>query len=386
MTRVIQLVPDLVFGDAVSNDCLLIDRVVQAAGFETLILVERADERYHGRVKRFDVPAGLADLPPACRPMNSRSLPPAALRPDEIRPDDVVVFHYSTWTETAAWLLQSMARPLVLVYHNVTPPQFFASANARAAELSRRAIDALPALARLTSVAIAKSTFSERELQAAGFPRTAIVPLAVELTTDQPFTKRVLEIWRRRQPVLLSVGRIAPNKRIEDAIHVLAAYRERIGDAWLLLVGAQDTAPAYRMWLGHLVSYLGLDGRVAWAGHVSREDLLAYYRAADAYLCMSEHEGFCVPLVEAMQLGVPVIAQASSAIPETLGDAGILLHSKQPAVTAEIIHRVVSDRQLRARLIERGRQRAQGFAPEQVGARFLEHLRATAAERSLQSV
>lgn len=382
--RVLQFLPDLVFGDAVSNDCLFLDRVLKAAGHDTHIIIERVDDRYLKRVRRFErADDGVRSNHHAHDEPSNQEAVEVWPRSD-LRSDDLVVFHYSTWSATAEWLLERRPDQLVVVYHNITPPAFFGDTSRGTADRNRRALAALADLAAIARLGVAKSEFSEHELQQAGFAKTAIVPLPVEVSENEPYDERCLRAWRRPGTVLLSVGRIAPNKRIEDLIHVLAAYRYHVGEAWLLLVGPQDTAPPYRRWLDRLIQHLGLDAHVAFAGHVERTALLAYYRAADAYLCMSEHEGFCVPLVEAMALGIPVCAYDSTAIPSTLGPAGLLVKRKSPEKVAIAIGAMLSDRKLRDRMIATGRARAAVFAPDAVGRQFLHAVEAALPVRPAQ--
>ncbi len=199
-----------------------------------------------------------------------------------------------------------------------------------------------------------------------GWPRTAVLPIVFEpqlyqlapdpTTLDRLNHERVLNV--------LFVSRVVPNKKFEDVILTFYYLKKYIEPrARLYLVGSPDQMEKYAAYLQALVGQLDLTD-VHFIGHVSREELIAYYRAADVYLCLSEHEGFGVPLIESMYFDVPVVAYAAAAVPETLGAAGVLVTRKDHAVIAELLNLVVRDEALRARLIARQRQRWVQFTPE----------------------
>ncbi|MDP2727719.1 MAG: glycosyltransferase, partial [Dehalococcoidia bacterium] len=173
---------------------------------------------------------------------------------------------------------------------------------------------------------------------------------------------------------LLFVGRVAPQKRHEDVAKVFYYYRRINPRSRLFFVGAQDISHAYRSWLAGLLEQLGIAGDVHFTGHTAHADLLSYYRLADVFLCLSDHEGFCVPLVESMHLGVPVVAYSSTAVPYTLGDGGILVHRKDYRAIAELVHLLVTDQALRDRLIFKGRERARTFSRDNVERLFAGYL------------
>ena len=233
----------------------------------------------------------------------------------------VLVLHYSIWSE-AARVAREDRRPLILCYHNITPAELLRPYDrgiAHYCELGRRA---LPGLARAQLV-VTDSGFNAEELRgAAGFRDVHVVPLLLDLPTPQA-TRR-----RGEEPTILTVGRIAPNKLLEDVIRVFALYqREHAPRASLVIVGSDEAFPGYGRALRRLVAELGAGG-VRFAGRVGDAERDRLYTTADAYLCMSVHEGFCVPLVEAMALGLPVVARAAGAIPETLAGVGLAMRRR----------------------------------------------------------
>jgi glycosyltransferase involved in cell wall biosynthesis len=276
--------------------------------------------------------------------------------------------------------VKQLAVPLVLVYHNVTPPRYLAGVNPAVSLRTQDGQAELPQFRERTVLALGDSEFNRRDLMDAGYSRTEVLPVIVpddlqRVTPDEDV------LFRLKGGVnLLCVGRVVPNKRHEDVIKVLFYYRQIEPKARLFLVGHTSYYQPYVYWLRGLVTWLGLADAVIFAGHVSDAALAAYYRGADVFVFMSEHEGFGVPLLECMRFGVPIIAYDSSAVPETLGGAGILVRSKRLPVVAELVHLLKTDSALRAQVTARQRERARDFAPELVVEQFRGYLDAVLSE------
>jgi glycosyltransferase involved in cell wall biosynthesis len=270
--------------------------------------------------------------------------------------------------------------PLLLVYHNVTPPHFFVGTSAEVAERTRHGRDELPVFRERALLALADSEFNRRDLIKAGYGRTGVVPVIVPDTLRQ-VSPDVDVLARLEDGVnLLCVGRVTPNKRPEDVIKVLYYYRQIEPRARLFLVGHTAYYYPYVCWLRGLVAGLGLEDAVTFTGHVSDATLAAYYRRADVFVYMSEHEGFGIPLVESMRFEVPIIAYASTAIPETLGGAGILVRQKHFPAVAELVYLLQTDADLRARVVARQKARARDFAPDVILEQFRGYLDAVMGE------
>jgi glycosyltransferase involved in cell wall biosynthesis len=262
----------------------------------------------------------------------------------------------------------------VLQYHNITPAAFFAPYDPnlfRLAALGRRE---LATLAGRVDLALGDSEFNRQELESLGFERTAVMPIAVNTARiagapPRPALERIL---RDGLVNILFVGRIAPNKKIEDHIRLAEMYKRYVDSYYrFIFVGRYDGVPRYYDQIRALIAeYRMLPDRFWFTGPVPDDDLAAFYRWADAYVSLSEHEGFCVPLVEAMAADVPVVAYAAGAVPETLGGAGILFSPKDLEVAAELLGSVVYDRDVRARVLEGQRQRLPDFAPGRVAERL----------------
>jgi glycosyltransferase involved in cell wall biosynthesis len=286
---------------------------------------------------------------------------------------DLTIFHFalpSPMTEAFARLRGAR----ILQYHNITPAHFFAPFDPglfRLATLGRRE---LASLVGRVDLALGDSDYNRRELEALGFEATGVMPIAVD-------TERIVHA-PRRPPLealledglanILFVGRIAPNKKIEDHIRLAEQYKRYVDSYYrFVFVGRWDAVPRYFSAIQALmVEYKMPPERFLFTGPVPDEDLAAYYRTASAYVSLSEHEGFCVPLVEAMAAGVPVMAYASTAVPETLGGAGVLFAPKDLEYAAELLGILAYDQDVREAVLAGQRRRLDDFAPPRIAARL----------------
>ncbi len=277
--------------------------------------------------------------------------------------EDILVFHYSIGAGALEGFLRTLRRQ-VIVYHNVTPAEYFEGWDARAAGQCRRGRHDLSRLLPTCDLALAVSRFNAAELAGLGFPRVAVLPFPVDFARlDRPAPARPgKSAGRRDGPGLLFVGRIAPNKRLEEIVRAFYFFQKCFQpSARLTLVGAASLS-AYSAALNRLVGELRLEGSVRFSGKVSAAELAAAYRSADLFLCLSDHEGFGVPLLEAMHCGVPVVAFAAGAVPETLGKAGLLIDRKEPAAIAVLLNRLLADPDLRNAVLESQARRIKAVA------------------------
>ncbi len=349
MAAVHQFAPRITSGDAVGNAVLALRRLFRESGY--------ASEAY-----AIEAPRAADEVLPYRRLFRV------------VGPADVLLLHYSVGSEAFASLARLRARR-ILVYHNVTPPSFFAGTNPHAAAFAERGQRQLRELGASVERAIAVSEFNRRDLVAAGFAKTTCVPLLVDWPAyDVPPDGAALARWRSAAPVLLFVGRIAPNKRQDDLIRLLAYVRRGVDpDARLLLVGGFADQPRYHESLDALAGMLGVADAVTFAGPVQVPGLVAAYRAASCFVSLSEHEGFGVPLLEAMRFGVSVVAYDAAAVGETVDGGGILLRAKDDlAAVAETIALVLERADLRRLLAAAGERRVAEFAWERVAPRWLE--------------
>jgi len=292
-----------------------------------------------------------------------------------LRPTDMLLMHFSIGHEVFGQLARLAARK-VLVYHNVTPPDFFTGLNDHAALHARLGQKQVAALAEHVDLAIGVSEFDTNDLVEIGYRNTATVPILIDWTKYEVAPDdAVLAALSRRRTRILFVGRISPNKRQDELIRLLAYYRACIDpEAQLFLVGSYRDQPQYHARCVALRDALDLQHAVTFTGPVSDAELVAYYRRASVFLSLSEHEGFGVPLLEAMHLGLPVVAYEAAAVGETLDGAGLRLYRKDLAEAAETCGLVVERADLRGRLVAAGHRRVRDFATERVAERTREVL------------
>jgi len=350
VTRVHQFHPVLGPGDAMSSHVFALQERLRGWGHDA-------------HAYAIEAKPGVADVLPYRRLFR------------DVGPDDLVLLHFSMGNEVFTQLAKLRARK-VLVYHNVTPAEFFRGINAHAATYARLGRQQLVELAPAMDLAIGVSAYNQRELDAAGYARTAYVPLLIDWRAyDVAPDDAIMARWDRVRPLLLFVGRISPHKRQDDLIRMLAYYRACIDpNARLVLVGGYRDQPLYYARLLELVKALHLEAAVTFAGAVSTAELVAYFRSASAFVSLSEHEGFGVPLLEAMRFDLPVIAYDAAAVGETLGGAGVLLPDRDLAHAAEAVGLVLERRALREQLVTLGRYRLNAFHPDRVAQQTREVL------------
>jgi L-malate glycosyltransferase len=346
-----QWVPAAHRGDAIGDSARRVRDMLRAAGHASELFALTIDDDLRTEVRAFEDPAS--------------------------RHGDITIFHFALPSPmTQAFAALPGAR--VLQYHNITPAAFFAPYDAglfRLAALGRRE---LATLVGHVDLALGDSEFNRVELEQIGFTRTGVMPIAVntERITAAPRRPALEKILGDGLINILFVGRIVPNKRIEDHIRLAEMYKRYVDSYYrFIFVGRYDGLPRYYARVRALISELQmLPDRFWFTGPVPDEDLAAYYRWADVYVSLSEHEGFCVPLVEAMAADVPVLAYSAGAVPETLGGAGVLFAPKDLEFAAEMMGTLVYDRAVRDRVIEGQRHRVRDFATPRVQARLMEAL------------
>ena len=266
--------------------------------------------------------------------------------------------------------------PKLVNYHNITPAPLLQSWEPGVGYEVGLGREQLGRLARHCQLAIADSAFNEGELIEAGFTSTAVAPLLIDMTVhaqaDPARLRRLNEAKADGGPDFLFVGKVSPHKAPHDLVKMLAVYRRLYHPrARLHLVGS-PLGRRYGPALDAFVAELDLADAVSVVGPVRPEELEAYYRVADVFVCASDHEGFCVPIVEAMAHDLPVVAYAAAAVPETVGDAGLLLSSKEPLAFAAAVHRVMDDERLRAVFSRAAAGRVEMFSLARSRSRFVD--------------
>jgi glycosyltransferase involved in cell wall biosynthesis len=292
----------------------------------------------------------------------------------------VCLFHFSIGS-AASRLIHGAPDRLAIVYHNITPGEWFLGFHPHLAGLCYHGRRELAAFAPRTSLGLADSEFNRRELVLAGFAPTAVLPIAHEepAAAVSPVARR---LWNDGRVNILFVGRIIPNKKIDDLVRAFAVYQRHLQPrSRLLLVGDYRGHERYFDRLQEMVRALGAQ-EVVFTGHVDDDDLRACYADADLFLCLSEHEGYCVPLVEAMAAGVPVVAYDAGAVSETLRGGGLLLRDKAPEAVAETVHAVLTRPDVRGAILERQRIAMEQIRGTDFRALLLERLEPVIQERA----
>jgi L-malate glycosyltransferase len=319
VSRVHQVLATLGYGDAIGHEVLGIQRVLQSAGYESEIFVETADPR-------------LEDLTVDYREMVGA-----------IAPDDILIHHFSIGSR-ASRTAYALPGRMALVYHNITPPEYFVGVHKDLVKLCFRGRRELTAYIDRVDLAVGDSEYNRAELATLGFQRTGVLPVVPGFSHLDGAPNSILAAdfddgWTN----IMFVGRVIPNKRFETIIRAFHVYRTRHNPrSRLLLVGSYSGFERYLSMLQELIARLGTPD-VHFLGHVSNEELTALYEVADLFLCASAHEGFCVPIVEAFYKRIPVLAYGSTAVPATMDGGGVLYDTTDPIEIARLMEAVLDD-------------------------------------------
>ncbi|WP_167884597.1 glycosyltransferase family 4 protein [Cupriavidus oxalaticus] len=324
------------FGDAVTNSMLMMRGMLRDLGFASEVYAQHVAPELAGAI-----------------------CPHTDLRPG---PDDVVIIHHSMGHDLDEWV-SGLGGHKLLCYHNITPAEFFPpdSPFRHYSVKGRRQVREF--MSRMDA-AIAVSALNARELIDCGYTDVEILPLLID--TDEIKSR----LWNEQLVLsesgcltVLFVGRVSPHKGHLDVLQAFACLLEMVNQpVRLVFVGGFDAEDPYYRQLCDRIAELGIQSAVTFTGKVSNEDLVAWYRIADVFLCLSDHEGFGIPVIEAMSLDLPVVAFDSSNIADTLGGAGVLIHSKNPLAVAGLVKTIMFDRALRRQIVEAQRVRALDFS------------------------
>lgn len=358
--KIIQMLTTISYGDAVGNDVLALAKVILQMGYETGIYAENIDTK---------LPVGTAEPVHVMPPLDE---------------EDIILYHLSTGTRLN-YELECYKSRKIMIYHNITPPDFFRGYSSHALELCTDGLRGMKYLSDKVQYCLADSTFNRRQLMDSGYSCSIdILPILIPFQDyeKKPDQKIIKTYTGDGYTNILFTGRIAPNKRQEDVIRIFYHYKKRYNQkSRLFLVGSYGGMERYYQRLQDYVQMLQLED-VYFTGHIRFEEILAYYKIADAFVCMSEHEGFCVPLVEAMYFNIPVLAYDSSAVADTLGGSGFLTDTKDPLMNAGILDRILRDEGLQKSILAKEKERLQDFENEAVAKEFERYLHRFLQERN----
>jgi glycosyltransferase involved in cell wall biosynthesis len=353
MPAVHQFLASLYTGDGMGNHALALQRLFRSWDFDSKIFASYL----------------APPAPPGCHLSASFD--------ETLGPNDVAILHYGAYSSALRVFGRTKARK-VLAYHNISPPRVFLDYSLRHYYETAIGRLELPQAVSVAAQCWTESFYNKRELDALGAHDCRVVPLLLEfdqLDAVEP-DPGVLARYDDGVTNVLFVGRIVPHKKQENLISAFAQYQRNFNSrSRLLLVGRHRELDVYLDELLDHVRGLRLQDAVVFTGHITTAELAAYYRVARVFVSLSEHEGFGIPLVEAMHFGVPVVALARAAVPETLAGAGILINSLDFDAIATAIAHVCADQETRDSVLELQYRRLQDFAAPKVASTLSLYLR-----------
>lgn len=347
--KIFQITEALTIGDAVSNDVIQIDLYLkkkQLCGGIFVCNEQNISSKYlHNIAER------ISDLPQICE-------------------DDIILFHHSI-ANNFCYKLRHIDCYKVLVYHNITPPFYFNGYSEGLAEATKRGLDQLVEISDVFDSCIADSEFNKKDLIKAGYKCPIYVcPVLVPFDDYKQLpNQKIINKYKDDYVNILFVGRVCPHKKIEDVIHIFALYKKYYNNKSRLFVVGNNGIDKYSDKLLEYIKNINVKD-VHITGSVPFADILGYYNVADIFLCMSEHEGFCVPLVEAMFFGIPIVTLNKSAIIYTMGSSGVVLSNQDYLLASGWINIIQKDQQLRDSIIKGQNDRLSFFSYSNVIAIF----------------
>lgn len=338
--------------DAISNEAIQMRDIFRSWGYESDIFSET-----HTTLPKFRE--------------QSHAAPDYATRAGS---DDVVLLHLSIGSRVND-IFRDLPCKKAILYHNITPAAYLEFINKRMAYDLLRGREQVANLAGVAEVNMACSRFNAMELEEQGFSNVHVLPLVLDLGQSKiPPDKATLRMCNDGTVNILFVGRCVPNKALEDLLSAFFYFHKHVEpNSRLIHVGSHAGTDRYYYLLLGKARELGLS-TVQFAGSVSQAALNAYYKSAHLFLCMSEHEGFCIPLIESMAHDLPILAYAAAAVPETMDGAGVLFSRKQFELVAEMMGMLVHDQPFRNGIIEGQRSRLSDYLARDLESELRQHL------------
>jgi len=328
------------YGDAITNGLLFTRGLLQELGFESIIYVEHVAPELTHELQHYSTFSS--------------------------DPDHLLLLHHSIGHDLDGWV-EKINNSIYLVYHNITPPHFFPKRSIHYRK-TKQGLAQLESFKSKIDATIADSAFNASDLHKAGYDAVTVLPMLfdVESLRNHPWNEALVQ-EQSQVPTILFVGRVCPNKGQLHLIKIAKLLKELVDHPFqLVLVGGFAPTDPYTVKVQEAITANHLDDCVRLTGKIPAEDLYAWYRSADVYVCMSEHEGFGVPLIEAMAFDVPVIALNNSNVGDTLGSGGILIRHNNPGAIALLIKLLINNLPLRSQVIQEQRKRIQSFTHSKI--------------------
>jgi len=339
------------YGDAIGNEALEIRNYLRDQGYDSEIFVLFYHPKYSGQVINY-------------------------LEYDRYSSgENIVIYHFSIGSRITKKFLRIPDKK-VIIYHNITPHHFFLDYHRILAKDCYKGRVELHSLSEKVDLALGDSEYNESELIESGFKHTGVLPLVMNFEKfSSPPVPVFEELFRDGKTNILYVGRIIPNKKVEDVIRTFHLYHRFFNkNSRLFIVGENRGFERYYSALLDMVERLNVRN-VHFTGHIPEDELISYFKLSDIYLHMSEHEGFCAPVPESFFLDIPVIAFNEGAVKETMNNGGILLNQKQYLRTAALIDKIVSDGKLRENILKTQREALKKYFKNRTGKILLGHLK-----------
>ena len=330
-----QILPTISPGDAIGNEVIEIRNILRKWGYKSDVYAQNIHPEMSKIAKEYTT----------YKKVSSK--------------DNILIFHFSIGSEVSDFV-KTLPDQKILRYHNITPHKYFIGINDYLANLLRNGRNELRSLCNTVDLALGNSEYSRLELQELGFENTGVLPIIVDFEKYDNPNHNLVERYEDDYVNILFVGQISPQKRQEDIIKTYYYYKCINPKSRLFLVGNYEVSERYYKQLQELIRKLKLKD-IHITGMVDFKDMVSYYKLADIFLCMSDWESFCVPLLESMFCDIPIIAYNSTAVPYTLGKAGILIMEKNYEEIAEMINLLIEDTELRNRIIKTQNERLKEF-------------------------
>jgi glycosyltransferase involved in cell wall biosynthesis len=346
------MIPSFHRGDAIGDTALHIKNFLLSQGFQSKIYCLERDQGLEEQSELF------------------KNFP-------EPKKNDVTLFHFalpSPMTDA----FKTLSGQKVIIYHNITPPHFFINFSEEMARITQIGREQMAALAPHTQLALGDSEYNRRELEDFGLKKTDVFPLFIDFEKyKQPKNSFVYDLYNDERTNILFVGRIVPNKKIEDLIRVVQYYKKFVSPLIrLIVVGKTSSLPKYYQALIKFMDELFIQpDEVMFTGHVPDSEMFAFYEASDVFLSLSEHEGFGLPFVESLVFDLPVLAYNCTAVPYTLGNAGVLVNSKDFRKLGELIYKIKRDKELKKRIVQDQKNRLSEFKSSQPQKKLLRYIK-----------
>ena len=343
--KIIQVAESLMVGDAVANDVVAIDTLLKQKGIDCGIFVTNVNNIHHTYINNI------------AKPINQ--IP-------NLEKEDILLLHHAIANDFCYEIPNLKCRK-VLIYHNITPPHFFENLHSGLRDATQKGLDQLRLLNNEFECCIACSEFNKQDLQTLGYNcQIYVCPVLIPWDDyNKKPSNHVINKYSDDWENILFVGRLSPNKKQEDIIHAFALYKKYYNNKSRLFLVGSDGIEQYVVKLRKYIKDINVNDVII-TGSLPFEDILAYYSIANVFVCMSEHEGFCVPLVEAMFFNIPILAYSSCAIPETMSYSGIILKDKNFFLVAGWINQLISNTKLKDIILEKQQIRLRDFSYDNV--------------------